>query len=99
VVFSDTKHRYLCNTLKEGISNGLPHGGATAFWFECKEVDGTLHFLLSDNGKGVKGEIQFGLGLTSMQERARALGGEIAFDGEENEGVELRVTLPADKEK
>ena len=99
VVLSDTKHRFLCNTLKEGISNGLRHGGATAFWFECKEVDGTLHFLLSDNGKGVKGEIQFGFGLTSMQERARALGGEIAFDGEENEGVELRVTLPADKEK
>ena len=96
VALSDAKFRFLCNTLKEGISNGLRHGGATAFWFEFKEEDGALHFLLSDNGKGVKGEIKFGFGLTSMQDRARALGGEIAFDSEENEGVELRVKLPAD---
>lgn len=96
IVLSDAKHRFLCNTLKEGISNGLRHGGATAFWFECKEENGFLQFLLSDNGKGVKGEVQFGFGLTSMQDRARALGGEISFDAEENEGVELRVTLPAD---
>ena len=96
VALSDAKYRFLCNTLKEGISNGLRHGGATAFWFEFKEENGELHFLLSDNGRGVKGEIKFGFGLTSMQERARALGGEVAFDGEENEGMELRVTLPAD---
>ena len=93
---SDAKFRFLCNTLKEGLSNGLRHGGATAFWFEFKEEDGKLQFLLSDNGKGVKGEVQFGFGLASMQDRAKALGGEIFFDAEENEGVELRVTLPAD---
>ena len=77
----------------------MRHGGATAFWFEFKKENESLHFLLSDNGKGVKGEIKFGFGLTSMQDRARAFGGEIALDYEENEGVELRVTLPADNEK
>ena len=99
VTLSDAKFRFLCNTLKEGISNSLRHGGATAFWFEFKKENESLHFLLSDNGKGVKGEIKFGFGLTSMQDRARAFGGEIALDYEENEGVELRVTLPADNEK
>ena len=36
---SPAKYRFLCNSLKEGISNGLRHGGATAFYFELKEED------------------------------------------------------------
>ena len=92
-----TKFRLLCNTLKEGISNGLRHGGATAFWFECKQEGELITFLLSDNGKGADVEcIRLGLGLSSMQERVRALGGEVAIDSEQGEGFELRVTLPKD---
>ncbi len=93
------KRRFLCNTLKEGISNGLRHGGATAFWFELKEKEGQLHFLLSDNGRG-RGEkpLTLGFGLTTMQQRARALGGEVTFFSDEEEGFEIHVTLPMDKE-
>lgn len=39
VEVSPAKYRFLCNSLKEGISNGLRHGGATAFYFELKEED------------------------------------------------------------
>ncbi len=91
------KHRFLCNTLKEGISNGLRHGGATAFWFELKEEEGHIFFLLSDNGKGLQGkELQLGFGLRAMQQRAAALGGEVSFFGDE-EGFELRLRLPIDR--
>ncbi len=100
VYVSQAKHRFLCNTLKEGISNGLRHGGATAFWFECKQEDGKITFLLSDNGKGVDGNIvKKGFGLTTMEERARALGGEIAFTSENGEGFEIRLELPAEKKE
>ncbi len=99
VKVSPAKYRFLCNTLKEGISNGLRHGGATAFWFELKEEEGALHFLLSDNGRGVEeGNLQLGFGLTTMQERARALGGEVAFFSESGEGFEIHLTLQGDKE-
>ena len=94
---SDAKFRFLCNTLKEGIANGLRHGGATAFWFEFKQENGELQFLLSDNGKGADKQIRPGFGLTTMRERARAFGGEVAFDSEEDEGFELRVALPVDQ--
>lgn len=95
---SQAKHRFLCNTLKEGISNGLRHGGATAFWFECKQGEDKILFLLSDNGKGVGGNmVDKGFGLTTMEERVRALGGEIAFTSEEGEGFEIRMELPAEK--
>ncbi len=91
------KHRFLCNTLKEGIANGLRHGGATAFWFELKEEDGTLHFLLSDNGRGLgEAGLRLGFGLTTMRERAKVLGGEVEFFFEEDEGFEIRLTLPTD---
>ena len=95
VAVSEEKHRFLCNTLKEGISNGLRHGKATAFWFELKREHDQLRFLLSDNGNGFNGEhLQLGFGLTTMRERARAFGGEVTFLSEIEEGFELCVTLP-----
>jgi signal transduction histidine kinase len=94
------KFRFLCNTLKEGISNGLRHGCATAFWFEFKETEGKISFLLSDNGKGVPiKNLRKGFGLTSMQDRAKALGGKVYFSSEEDEGFELHLTLPVDTEQ
>ena len=96
ITVSDAKYRFLCNTLKEGISNGLRHGGATAFWFELKEENNKIQFLLSDNGKGVSGEIKYGFGLTTMRERAKAFGGAVSVFSEPEEGLELRLELPID---
>lgn len=98
IAVSEAKYRFLCNTLKEGISNGLRHGGATAFWFELKSEDGKIKFLLSDNGKGADGKVKLGFGLRTMQERARALGGEVTVVTEIEEGFELRLELPLDTE-
>jgi signal transduction histidine kinase len=94
---SPAKARFLCNTLKEGISNGLRHGNATAFWFELKTENDKIKFLLSDNGKGVSSNApSLGFGLKTMGERVRAFGGEIAFHSEENEGFEIAISLPVD---
>ena len=96
-VFS-AKFRFLCNTLKEGISNGLRHGGATAFWFELKQEGDKIRFLLSDNGKGIAmSAMNVGFGISSMKERARSFGGEVTFHSEEGEGFELMMTLPVDE--
>ncbi len=94
---SPSKARFLCNSLKEGISNGLRHGGATAFWFELKkEGDNKLKFLLSDNGKGIEGKlIKPGFGLITMRDRARSFGGEVSYSAEE--GFEIRIEMPLDK--
>ncbi|MBQ8684994.1 MAG: sensor histidine kinase [Clostridia bacterium] len=97
---SPAKFRFLCNSLKEGVSNGLRHGGATAFWFSFKREGDELCFLLSDNGRGVvTDELRLGFGLTGMQERAKAFGGEIKFQSEADEGFELHLVLPVDTEE
>ncbi len=97
---SESKRRFLCNTLKEGISNGLRHGGATAFLFELKREEDRLIFSLSDNGRGMaQEELKEGFGLSGMRARAEALGGEISFVTEADEGFEIHITLPLDGKK
>lgn len=99
IQISSEKFRFLCNTLKEGISNGLRHGGATAFYLETKEENGVLRFLLSDNGCGVKQSFQKGFGLTGMEERAKKLGGTVNYSFDEEGGFEIEAILPADDGK
>ena len=95
-VVSPAKYRFLCNSLKEGISNGLRHGGATAFYFELKAENGEIRFLLSDNGSGAKQPFKTGFGLTGMRERAERFGGRAAFSSDEDGGFEIQMVLPQD---
>ena len=98
ICVSQAKHRFLCNTLKEGISNGLRHGNATAFWFQLKTEEGKIRFFLSDNGTGLNTEnFESGFGLTTMRDRVRKLGGDMYIMSELGEGFELNVTLPMDE--
>ena len=97
IALCDVKARFILNTLKEGISNGLRHGNATAFYFELKEGEGRIEFLLSDNGSGVNAEaFKEGFGLTGMHRRAESLGGSVWFETEPDEGFEIHLTLPPD---
>lgn len=100
IVLSGEKRRFIVNTLKEGISNGLRHGCATAFYFELSKDGDSLNFLLSDNGTGCDVEgMQFGLGLEGMKNRALHFGGKAEFHSEKDEGFEIRVRIPLDKEQ
>ncbi len=96
----DAKRRFLMNALKEGVSNGLRHGNATAFWFELKVKDGSVSMLLSDNGKGMEiSKLKEGFGLSGMTRRAKSLGGTVWFETEPGEGFEIHILLPLDGEQ
>lgn len=100
ITVSEEKGRFIVNSLREGISNGLRHGGATAFYFELSVKDGEIFFLLSDNGGGTDlSRIKEGLGLGGMKNRAEALGGKAEFFSEKGEGFEIKMTLPANDKK
>jgi signal transduction histidine kinase len=86
--------------LKEGLSNGLRHGNATAFYFELKIEDKKIKFLLSDNGDGIEiNQMKEGMGLSGMVEHAERLGGKIQFLSDKDEGFEIQLTLPMDVNK
>lgn len=100
VALSDAKYRFITNTLKEGLSNGLRHGNATAFYFELKIEDKKIKFLLSDNGEGIDiNQMKEGMGLSGMVEHAERLGGKIRFLSDKDEGFEIQLTLPMDAYK
>ena len=97
VTVCDAKRRFVLNTLKEGLANGLRHGNATAFWFEFKREGNKLRFLLSDNGEGADiSTFQEGFGLMGMHARAESLGGDVWFETEPGEGFEIHLVLPCD---
>lgn len=95
VALTEEGERFVSNTLREGISNGIRHGGSTAFFFEFKDMGNFVEFLLSDNGKGADMKsFKEGFGLSGMRAKAEKLGGMINFSSEEGEGFEIRMSLP-----
>ena len=95
VEMKDEAERFISNTLREGISNGIRHGGSTAFFFELKDMGNYVELLLSDNGAGADmSKFKEGFGLSGMRAKAEALGGMINFSSEPGEGFEIRLSLP-----
>lgn len=90
-------YRFVCNSLKECLANGIRHGKATAFYIELKKVFSEVCLYISDNGCGVEGEVKEGFGLKGMREKAERLGGRCSFSSEAGEGFEVEITLPPSK--
>lgn len=87
--------RYLCNSLKECLTNGIRHGKATAFYIELKTGESGLEFYVSDNGTGVEGSVNAGFGLSGMLDGAKSLGGSCSFTSVRGEGFEVTINLPS----
>lgn len=97
---TDEAERFLANTLREGIANGVRHGAGTAFLFELKDKGNYIEFVLSDNGIGTDMKtFKEGFGLSGMRAKAESLGGMVCFSSEKDEGFEIRLSLPAGLKK
>ena len=97
---TDEAERFISNTLREGISNGIRHGGSTAFFFELKDMGNYVELLLSDNGSGTDmAKFKEGFGLSGMRAKAESLGGMIQFSSAPGEGFEILLSLPDELKK
>ncbi len=95
ILTTPEKERFFCNALREGIANGIRHGGANAFWVELKQDGEWARLLVSDNGQGVEmTELKKGFGLSAMSESAGRFGGSISLSSEPQDGFELVAVLP-----
>lgn len=86
--------RFICNSVKELLANGIRHGKATAFYLELKKDGENVRVYVSDNGVGVKGEVVQGFGLKGISEKAVEFGGGAKFSGEEGDGFECEILIP-----
>jgi len=86
----------LLRIAREAITNGVRHGRATEVALELSDSGG-LRMAVRDNGAGFAagGPRRLGsFGLTSMRERAQALGGNLTVESEPGIGTFVEVKLP-----
>lgn len=87
----------LFRVLQEALHNAAKHSGAKRIEVQLVGNPGEIALTVRDSGKGFDLEAARcgrGLGLTSMQERIRLVGGTIAFDSKPQAGTVIDVHVP-----
>ncbi len=80
--------------LQEAVTNAMRHSGGNRIKVSgSTQLGQILEMLVADNGMGLSAAVRRGRGLTSMETRARNLGGELSIAGEVR-GTTLRLSVP-----
>jgi len=82
---------------QESLRNVVKHSGAQKCNVELSGFDGAICLRVHDDGLGFDPravDAGGGLGLVSMRERLRAVGGEIALKASPRGGTEIAVRIP-----
>jgi signal transduction histidine kinase len=82
----------------EAFTNIVNHADASACHIEIKTKNDSLLLEISDNGKGIQSNTHFGVGSSSMRERAAELGGECLIENISAGGTRVTARLPIGKE-
>lgn len=87
----------LFRIVQEGLRNVQKHSGAAHAHVGLEIVDGMLHLSVSDDGAGfdVEGDTdRRGIGIWSMRERVRTVGGRFEIHSERQQGTRIDVWVP-----
>lgn len=82
---------------QEALRNVAKHSGAAGAEVELLGHDDRIELCISDSGVGFSPESAkrtSGLGLLSMQERLRLVGGQLSVESEPSHGTRIRVRIP-----
>ncbi|HEX3552187.1 MAG TPA: tetratricopeptide repeat protein [Thermoanaerobaculia bacterium] len=82
---------------QETLANAVRHAGARAVQVSLSAAKGTAHLAVTDDGAGFDpgaARRAGGLGLASLEERARLLGGRSRIDSALGAGTRIEVTVP-----
>jgi signal transduction histidine kinase len=78
----------------EAMTNSVRHAQASTGQVEVA-YDHGLHIVVRDDGTGIPDGYLAGVGITSMRERASALGGTCVVEAADDKGTVVRAWLPA----
>lgn len=86
----------LTRVVQEALSNVMKHAGHPQnLWVECRWGDGWLEVRVADDGDGFDSvSVVEGMGLSSMRERIRTLGGELTLQSARGAGTTVLVRVP-----
>ena len=82
---------------QEALRNVKRHSGANRAEVRLEQLEGRLHLSVSDRGRGFnssKPPAERGIGIHSMEERLRLLGGKLEIQSRPMEGTKLDAWLP-----
>jgi signal transduction histidine kinase len=103
-LLSPRKHIILYRVFQEALTNIDKHAGASQMTISISKQNGGISFLIGDNGKGFNVEeaaarnlTEKGLGLTTLSERIRMLGGSLDLWSEEGKGTRISFTIPIEE--
>ena len=97
VRLAPARRRFIANSLKECLSNGMRHGGAKAFYVGLSQSDGSVCLTVSDNGCGLPQDFKEGFGIRGIREKAAQFGGGIVFESESGDGCEINIKIRTDE--
>lgn len=78
---------------QEALANARRHGQADRVAIRVRRVAGTMRMSVRDNGAGFPDGATGGVGLASIHERLRALGGKVAIR-RLSDGTQLNLSVP-----
>jgi signal transduction histidine kinase len=80
---------------QESLRNGIQHGGAKRFEVSVVRSGDQVELSIADDGRGFDLDAarrnSKGLGLVSMEERARAVGADVEIASQVGQGTTIRV--------
>lgn len=82
----------LLRIAQEALNNAAKHAEATAVNLSLRYGADSIELAIRDNGKGLAEETGTGLGMETMRNRARAMGGKLTVSSEA--GTTVRVEAP-----
>jgi PAS domain S-box-containing protein len=82
--------------IQEALTNIRKYAEVTEATVTVRELDGVIRVMIEDKGKGFDVNNQsFGVGLFSMDERARSVGGELVVTSSPGKGTKLILEVPS----
>lgn len=88
----------LLNIIKEALNNIQKHADASKVIITLHIVEQELRLVVADNGKGFHitppDSSKGGFGLNILQERARAIGGQLQIHSEIGKGTQVMLSVP-----
>jgi len=83
----------LLRCLQESLTNAKRHGNATEISIQLSFIENEVELVIVDNGKGSE-KVEYGFGLTSMQERLTALNGAFKMISSKSLGTTVTCHIP-----
>jgi signal transduction histidine kinase len=104
-LFPRKKWITIYRVVQEALTNVVKHAGASSVSLDIRRQDDAVVFSVEDNGKGFepgkaesKARSEIGLGLSTMDERVRMLGGTFDLASRKGDGTHITFRIPVDSQ-